>query len=142
MNNGLLAKATARINAPVARVWDALVNPALIRQYMFGAQVDSDWKEGSRITWKGEWQGKAFEDKGQILRIDPGRLLQYTHFSPLAGQPDVPENYHTVTIDLSSDGKETGVSLTQDNNPTEDARQHSESNWNAMLGGLKKLLEK
>ena len=67
---------------------------------------------------------------------------QYTHFSPLAGLPDTPENYHTVTIDLSAAGDRTRVSLSQDNNPTDKAREHSEKNWEAMLAGLKQFLEK
>ena len=58
MQRGLIAKATITINAPVERVWDALVNPGIIKQYMFGTEVVSDWEEGSPIVWKGEWQGK------------------------------------------------------------------------------------
>jgi uncharacterized protein YndB with AHSA1/START domain len=137
----LIANASIAINAPVARVWEALVSPDLIKQYMFGTNVVTDWKEGSPIVWKGEWQGKAYEDKGAILKIDQERVLQYSHFSPLSGQPDMPENYHTVTIELSGAGQQTRVSLSQDNNATEQAREHSEKNWHMMLEGLKKLLE-
>jgi uncharacterized protein YndB with AHSA1/START domain len=137
----LVASASATVEAPVAKVWEALVNPEMIKQYMFGTNVVSDWKEGDSIVWQGEWQGKAYEDKGTILRIEPQRLLQYSHFSPLTGQPDMPENYHTVTIELSGRGGQTKVSLSQDNNATEEDRQHSEQNWQIMLEGLKQLLE-
>ncbi len=100
---------------------------------MFGADVESDWREGSPITWKGEWQGKKYEDKGVIQQMKPERTLSYSHFSPLAGKPDRPENYHTVTIDLSGQGDRTKVTLTQDNNATEEARDQSEKNWTMML---------
>src|SRR2546427_90916 len=80
------------INAPLARVWDTLVDPEAIRRYMFGTTVVSDWKEGGPIVWKGEWKGKAYEDKGVILRLEPERILQYSHFSPQSGLPDTPEN--------------------------------------------------
>jgi len=136
-----IAKASTTIDAPATKVWDALVNPASIKQYMFGTDMQSDWKQGSAITWKGEWQGRAYEDKGEVLRIDPPRALQYTHFSPLAGLPDVPENYHTVTIELADRGAQTEVTLSQDNNPTDEAREHSENNWRMMLDGLKKFVE-
>jgi uncharacterized protein YndB with AHSA1/START domain len=136
-----IARSSITVAAPPDKVWHALVTPAAIKQYMFGTTVVSDWKEGSPIVWKGEWQGKRYEDKGVIRQLSPGRALQYTHFSPLAGLPDRPENYHTVTIQLSPEGNHTRVSLTQDNNPTEDARSHSEKNWGVMLGGLKKFLE-
>jgi uncharacterized protein YndB with AHSA1/START domain len=141
MPENLIARAEATINAPRARVWEALVTPALIKQYMFGSDVISDWKKGSPIVWKGEWKGKAYEDKGTVLQVEPGLVLQYTHFSPLSGLPDVAETYHTVTIELSEAGVQTRIVLAQDNNPTEQARAHSEQNWAQMLAGLKKLLE-
>ena len=141
MNDTLIARTHVEINAPVAKVWDALIDPAMIKQYMFGTNVVSNWREGSPIVWKCEWKGKPYEDKGVILRLKPGHVLQYSHFSPLSGQPDVPENYHTVTIELSRAGAGTTVTLSQDNNATEEDRQHSEQNWGMMLDSLKKFLE-
>ena len=141
-SKGLIARASININAPITKVWDSLVNPEKIKQYMFGTNAVSYWKEGSSIVWKGEWEGKKYEDKGVILKLEPGRMIRYSHFSPLTGQPDLPENYHTVTIELSGKGKQTQVSLLQDNNATEEARDHSEKTWNMMLEGMKKLLEK
>ncbi|MFL5734670.1 MAG: SRPBCC domain-containing protein [Chloroflexia bacterium] len=141
MKNTLIASTQVDINAPVSRVWDALVNPTAIKQYMFGTNVVSNWEEGAPIVWKGEWEGKSYEDKGTILQLKPERVLQYSHFSPLSGQPDVPENYHTVTIELSPAGAGTHVTLAQDNNATEEERRHSEQNWGMMLTGLKKFLE-
>lgn len=136
-----VAKASTTIDAPPENVWNALVDPASIRQYMFGTNVESDWKQGSAITWKGEWQGKAYEDKGVIRRIEQPRVLEYTHFSPLAGLPDEPESYHTVTIELNDESGRTGVTLSQDNNRTDEEREHSEKNWRMMLEGLKKFVE-
>src|SRR5215212_5822869 len=98
-NTDLIAEVSTQINAPVAKVWEALVTPDQIKQYMFGTNVVTDWKEGSPIVWKGEWKGKPYEDKGTILALKKERVLQYSHFSPLSGQPDVAENYHTVTIE-------------------------------------------
>jgi uncharacterized protein YndB with AHSA1/START domain len=141
MKEDLIAKASITVEATAADVWNALVNPELVKQYMFGATVESDWKKGSPIVWKGEWNGKPFEDKGKILEIDPGHRLQYSHFSPLTGEADVPENYHTVTIDLAKEEGAVRLTLLQDNNPTEKARQHSEENWKKMLSGMKKVLE-
>src|SRR5881397_3555819 len=118
---GLTSTASATINAPASKVWDAFVNPYTIRQYMFGAQAQSDWKEGSPIVWKGEYEGRKYEDKGVIQKLQPEKLLQYTHYSPLTGKADTPENYHTITIDLSREGDATSVSLSQDNNPDEES---------------------
>ena len=136
-----VARASVQIDAPPERVWDALVDPDAIEKYMFGARVITDWKEGSPIRWKGKWKGTEYEDKGEVLEIEPSRVLRYSHFSPLSKLPDEPESYHTVTIDLAPEGDRTRVSLTQDGNPTEEARQHSTENWSTMLRGLKEYLE-
>jgi len=141
MDRKLTASATTTIHAPVSKVWQALVNPELIRQYLFNTEVISDWKVGSPIIYKGEWEGKAFEDKGEILEIDPEKVLKSTHWSPLSGVPDSPENYHTVTYTLSAQGDDTKVTITQDNNATEEEMTHSEKNWQTVLKGMKDLLE-
>jgi len=136
-----VAKAQTIINTSIAKVWNALTNPEMIKKYMFGTTVISDWKEGSKIIWKGEWEGKPYEDKGKILRFEPKKSLQYSHFSPLSGLHDNPENYHIVTIDLEEKDKQTIVTLTQTNNADEKTKDHSEKNWKMMLGSLKNLLE-
>ncbi len=140
--NDIIAVAAVTIDAPINKVWDALTNPEVIKQYMFGTNVISDWQEGSPIVWQGEWQGRKYEDKGVILRLAPERMIRYSHFSPLSGVPDVPENYHTVTVELAPDGIKTRVTLTQDHNDTEEEREHSEQNWRMMPEGMKQLLEK
>ena len=135
------ANVTESIRAPVAQVWDALVNPEQIKKYMFGTTVASDWNAGSPISWSGEWKGKPYQDRGFILRIEPRRTLEFSHFSPLTGEQDLPENYHRVTIDLEREAEGTRISLAQDKNATEQARADSEKNWRSMLESLKRLLE-
>lgn len=141
MKDKFIAKATATIHTPVSKVWQALVNPDIIKQYLFDTDVISDWKVGSPITYRREWQGKPFEDKGKILKVEPEKLLMSTHWSPLSGVPDIPENYHTVTYNLLDKGDSTEVTITQDNNASEEEKEHSEQNWKAVLEGMKKLLE-
>jgi len=139
---GLIAKASITIYAPAAKVWDAFVNPEMIKQYMFGTEVISNWITGSSIVWQGKWQGKQYVDKGTILKIKKERIIQYSHYSSLSGKPDIPDNYHRVTVELSNQGNQTAILLSQDNNADEQDREHSEKNWKMMLESLKKLLEK
>jgi uncharacterized protein YndB with AHSA1/START domain len=141
MNDKFTAKAKTTIHAPASKVWDALTKPDLIKQYLFGSDVISDWKVGSPIIYKGEWEGKSFEDKGKVLEIEPRKLLRSTHWSPLSGVPDSPENYHTVTYELSEKDGNTDVTITQDNNASEEEREHSEQNWKTVLDNMKRLLE-
>lgn len=137
----LIAKAATDIDAPRKKVWYALISPTAIKEYMFGADVITNWHEGDRILWRGEWEGNTFEDKGVVLQVKPHDLLQYSHFSALSGQEDTDENYHTVTIELSDGNGATHVALTQDGNATGEAAEHSRKNWEMMLQGLKKYVE-
>lgn len=93
-----MASQSVTIQATPEQVWEALVNPRLIKKYMFGADVRSEWKEGSPITWNGESGRKRFEG--------------------------------------------VKLALTQDNNPTDEARRLSEVTWKKALHGLKDLLER
>ena len=141
MDKKFIAKATTTINAPASKVWEALTKPELIKKYLFGTEVTTNWKVGSPITYKGEWEGKAYEDKGKILKFEPEKTLVSTHWSPLSGVPDIPENYHTVKYELSEKDGKTDITILQDNNATEDEKAHSEHNWMTVLDGMKKLLE-
>ena len=136
-----VANATIEIDAPPEEVWTALTDPEQIEKYMFGSQVVTDWKLGSPIVWKGEYEGKKYEDKGEIVEVEQPRRLKLTHFSPLSGEDDRPENYHTVLYELEKQGEKTHVSFSQDNNASEEAAEHSKANWEKMLTGLKEVVE-
>lgn len=73
--------------------------------------------------------------------LDPNRRLKHTHFSPMSGQPDEPESYHTLAYTLEERGDHTNVVLTQDNNGSEDEAERASATWAAMLDGLKKTVE-
>jgi uncharacterized protein YndB with AHSA1/START domain len=140
MDKRLTASATITIQVPAARVWEALTKPQIIKQYFFGVDVITDWKVGSPIVYRGEWEGKPFEDRGKIVRFEQEKFLVSTHWSPLSGMPDTPENYHTVSYKLEAGNSGTKVTITQDNNASEDEVEHSEQNWKMVLEGLKSLL--
>ena len=76
---GIIARQSIVILAPPARVWKALTDPDLIRQYLFGTEAISDWKAGSPIRYRGVWEGKSYEDKGVVLRAEPGKMLETTY---------------------------------------------------------------
>jgi len=137
-----VATAETEIDAPRDKVWTALTDPQQIKEYMFGSEVVTDWKQGSPIVWKGEYEGNKYEDKGEIVEIEPERRLKVTHFSPLSGQEDRPENYHTLLYELEEREGRTRVSLSQDNNASKEAAEHSQANWEKMLAGLKQVAER
>ncbi len=142
MNETLIAKASTIIQAPTAKVWDALTQPELIKQYLFGTEVSTDWRAGSPITYRGVWEGKPYEDKGRVIQVEPGRRIVSTFWSSLSGVEDRPENYKTVQYELSNEGSGTRITVTQDNNASEEEARHSEQNWQMVLEGMKRLLER
>jgi uncharacterized protein YndB with AHSA1/START domain len=138
----LIAQADVDIAAPPADVWEALTNPELIAEYFFGSKVETDWLPGHPISWKGEYEGKSYEDRGVVVEVEPARRLTVTHFSPMTGLPDKPENYHTITYDLAELAGTTKVSLSQDNNGDEAEAARATENWTSMLKGLKDTVER
>ncbi len=137
----LTANSAVVIKSEPAEVWAAITNPVLLSKAFFGARVVTNWREGSPITFSGEWNGKPYKDKGTIMKVVPNRLLEYTHWSPLSGTPDEPENYHTVTFKLTPSEGGTELALRQSNVNDESEREHSEKTWALMLGNIKKLVE-
>jgi len=143
MGGSFIAEKEITIHASVVTVWRALTDPTLVKAYMHGTNMETDWKTGSPITWSGEWQGKTYMDKGTVLEVEPQKLLKVTHWSPMGGSEDKPENYHTVTYKLAENDGNTVLTLFQDNNASqEDADKMAENNWGPVLQGLKAVAEK
>jgi uncharacterized protein YndB with AHSA1/START domain len=148
MQSPLTIENQIEINAPASKVWDALVNPAKTKVYMFGCETVSDWKPGSSLLWKGQHEGKEMIFvKGEVVEIQPGKHLKYTTIDPNSTIDDVSENYLWVTYDLESNGK-TKLTVRQGDYSTvaEGDKRYKESynngeGWNPILIQIKKLLE-
>jgi uncharacterized protein YndB with AHSA1/START domain len=138
---GFVATAQTDVSATPERVWTALTEPDQIAEYMYGSKVETSWEVGSPITWAGEYEGRPYQDKGEVLTYDEPRILSVTHYSPMMGQPDEPENYHTLVYTLTASDDGTHLELTQDGNDSEEQAEQFSKNWQDMLDGLKKLVE-
>jgi uncharacterized protein YndB with AHSA1/START domain len=143
MTQTFSASTSVEIDAAPEVVWRALTDPAAIARYLHGTTVETDWTEGSPIFWRGEWQGRSYEDKGEVVAFDPPRRLAVTHWSPLTGDADVPANYHHVGYDLEPiDGGRTRLTLTHGNSPTQQAADAMVANgWRPTLQAIKQLVE-
>jgi len=142
MAKALTAKCRIQIDNTVDEAWKALVNPEIVEKYMLGSKQLSDWRKGSSIIWKKDFNGRKFEDKEEILEITPQKSLKYTHYSPASGRPDAPENYQTVSVTLKEKANGTLVELTSDNNATENEKARTEHIWAYYLQGLKLIMDK
>lgn len=142
MKNNVSAKVSTVINAPVSSVWEALTKPELIKQYFFGTTTITDWKVGGPIKFKGEWEGKSYEDKGTVLKFEPNKMLQYDYWSSMSGIEDKPENYVTITYFVSGEKNKTTLTISQENIANEKMKEHSEQNWKKVLNNLKDFIER
>jgi len=142
MPTNLRSQKTVTLNVPIEEVWDALTRPELIRRWFFGVDTRTTWMEGTPITHRGEYQGKPYEDRGEIIKFEPPKLLSYSHWSSVSGLPDRIENYQHVVYSLVSKGRSTELTLTELNLPSEEAQELSEKSWDVALEMLKQMLEK
>ena len=136
-----VARAQVDVDAGQDAVWAALTDPGIIADWMMGARVTTDWQVGSPITWQGEMNGSTYEDKGEVLDVDEPNRLSMTHYSPLMGEADEPENYHQVVYELSGGDGPTTVRLTQDGNDSAEQAEQFSTNWQGMLEALKGSVE-
>ncbi|HET9673005.1 MAG TPA: SRPBCC domain-containing protein [Actinomycetota bacterium] len=137
----LRTSASTRIEAPPEVVWDAITTPATIRRWFFGVETETDWRPGSPIVHRGEWQGKPYVDEGRILEVDPPRRLVHTHWSELSGTPNTPEHHQKVTWSLTERDGGTELTVSERNLPSAEAKATSDQSWATVLRNLKDLLE-
>ena len=136
------------IQATIAAVWNTLTRPELVKQYLFGTQMQADWKVGGKITYSGEWEGKPYEDHGTILALEPQKKLVCTYWSAAFGE-DIPENYQTITYSVTplqatntpSSIPMTRLEITQDNVANEESREHSQNNWQYVADKLSEVAQ-
>jgi len=141
MNKNLTFSTKLVILVEPMEVWHALTDRETIKKYFFGTEAISDWKVGSPLVFQGEWEGKTYWDKGNILAVEAGKLLQYNYWSGFSGLEDREENYSLVTYELEADEDSTSLTLTQKGFASKEALAHAEGGWAMVLDNLKKLLE-
>ncbi|HMC85982.1 MAG TPA: SRPBCC domain-containing protein [Chitinophagaceae bacterium] len=145
----LIVENTITIYASIDTVWDTLTNPEQTKKYMFGCETVSDWKPGSPLLWRGNYEGKEMVFvKGNVLAIQPPTLLTYTVIDPNADMPDIPDNYLNVYYKLSELDGLTTLTVSQDGFEKAadgEKRYHDVYNngdgWQPMLAEIKKVAE-
>ena len=141
MNNKYTSTSTLMIKAPLNKVWDALINPELVKQYFFGTDLVTTWQVGSPILFKGQWEGNPYEDKGVVLSFIPMESLEYSYWSSFSGISDIPELYQIMKFSVEEISGGVNVTIFQSNVDTQESADQSGENWKMVMEGLKKLLE-
>jgi uncharacterized protein YndB with AHSA1/START domain len=127
------------VNAP--DVWNALTNPEIIKEYLYGTEAVSEWREGADLIFQGEYQGMKYRDLGVIKKFEKNRLFQYSYYSGFSGLEDKPENYFLITYEIEDEANGVCLSVRQENIKSEESRDHTDHNWQLALKKIKEILE-
>lgn len=140
MQNDFKIDYKTTINAPVEKVWDALTNPEIVKQYFFGTELITSWKVGEEIAFQGEWERQKYKDVGKVLNYEHNKKLEYSYFSNWSNKENKPENYLWICYEVNPTDNGTEVIISQTNYDEERA-QHSEGNWAALMDAMRKIIE-
>jgi len=132
---------TLKLNAPVHKIWDTLTKPELVKQWQYGSQLITDWKVGSQIKFRAEWEGKVFEQWGKVLEIVPYKLIRYSLFAPRPDLEDKPENYFVMNYLLTEETNCVRLDIIQEDNRQGAVQESPQGEENPVLGALKRLIE-
>ncbi len=128
------------IKAARKKVWKAITDPSMVKQYFFGTDLETDWKVGNPIYFRGAFEGTAYEDKGTILEYHPMTKISYSYLSSWSGKEDHPDNYLIIKYLVEELEQGTRLTITQTNYDQERA-DHSKENWKMVIDGMKNLIE-
>ncbi|MEZ4780652.1 MAG: SRPBCC family protein [Flavobacteriaceae bacterium] len=129
------------INAPKEKVWDALTNPEKVKAWQYGSELTTDWKVGSEIRFKSEWEGQTFEQWGTVMEVEPNKKLRYNLYAPRPDLEDRPENYFEMAYQLTEKDNGTELLIVQEDNRPGAKQEPEQGEENPVLKMLKDLVE-
>lgn len=142
MNKSLRVTTSVDLDASIANVWHALTDKDMIKQYFWGTEIKTDWKECSPISFSGTYEGTSYEDKGFILKFKKEAIISYSYWSSFWGTEFNPDELSIITYELTEKGTLTTLRVTQEGFKDTEARNHSLENWKEVLKNIRNLLEK
>jgi len=128
------------IGSTPEKIFNALIDPDITRQYWGNHHNASDWKPGSR------WEHRDFDKPdlvdivGKVIEADPPRRLVVTWVPP--ADEGNPVKTSRVTFNIEPFMDVVRLTVTHDELEPDSEMFHSVSfGWPAVISGLKTLLE-
>ena len=124
------------------QLWQALTDPAFVRQYWFGMTQECEWKEGA--PWALKFEDGRVADTGEVLEIDPPRRLVLKWRNEF--KPELKAEGHSRCVfELVAEGELVKLTITHAmDRPVEGGSKVISAvsgGWPKILSGLKTLLE-
>lgn len=136
------SESVVKILAPARKVWRALTEPDLVKQWQYGSDLLTTWEPGTPIVFRNEWNGQTFEQTGMVLEFTPPSRLRYSLFFPRPDLKDIPEHHFFMTYELTERGEETSVLIRQeDARPSTPDEPSTAEKGPDVLSILKELVE-
>ena len=145
----LFVEKSIKINTTASSVWDVLTKPEFTDQwapeFSGGAEfhIESDWKLGSPVLWKG--QDGSMIVQGNVTSLEPNRFLRFTVFDVRGEKPPVTEE-DGITYELTEQNGKTILRLSQGDFSMmaegEKYQRMSAEVWDRVLPKVKELAEK
>ena len=136
------SESSVKISAPAQKVWRALTEPGLVKQWQYGSDLLTTWEVGSPIVFRNEWNGQVFEQKGTVLEFSPHSRVKYSLFLPRPDLQDIPEHHFFMIYELSESEGITSLSVRQeDPRPSLTEESTGGDDGPDVLSNLKELVE-
>ena len=121
------------------KLWAALTDVEVMKQYWFGVRCDSQWKAGS--SWKLTYPDGRLTDSGEIIEAEPPRRLTILWQHQI--KPELKaEGESNCTMEVEASGPAVKLSLTHtiEREPSHFIAAVSVA-WPMVIANLKSLLE-
>jgi len=118
------------IDTTAKKLWEALTSPEFTEQYWGGRRIQSNWEKGSTV--KHIRPDGGFDWQGEVLEVDPPKLLSYTW------ETDENESIK-VTFELEPYGSVMRLRVTH--HFRTEIIPNIKGGWIAIISSLKSLLE-
>jgi uncharacterized protein YndB with AHSA1/START domain len=136
-----VSRSSVTINAPRSVVWAAVTLPDHVRQWQYGSELSTDWIIGHPIRFSAQWQGETFEQWGTVEEFSAPSRLRYSLFAPRPGLEDRPENYFTMTYELTEVDDGTKVHFIHEDPREPDDVEADADDENPVLTALRDVAE-
>lgn len=132
------------INSAPSQLWMTLTDAKQMSKWLGEPEMDikvqTDWEINSPILISGFYHAN-FENKGKVLQYDKEKRLTYTHLSSVSRLEDKIENYTVLKFLLTPVGRQTQLTISIENFPTEMIRKHFEFYWRTTILNIKARTE-
>lgn len=131
-----------RIHASPESVFSALTNSEEIPKFFPLKSVESSWKVGDEVLYKGEIEGVPFTDFGTIEKLAYPSEYRYRYWSDNHGTERTEENHLTIDYRVAKSSEGTLLTVIQSNIKSLEMYQlMNEKVWSFLLNALKEYIE-